>query len=135
MDIDPFIDTAILAQQTIDNAARLRDSALDALTRKAQWQISQIIEPDFSLTIDIDHETAGVPLLNIFIPLDLSGTPAVRVQLPADKADVYLIYDLVKHVCLDGPVEPVHSSDTNPSDDILVYDNITGELKGRIELR
>ncbi len=116
MVIDPFIDTAILAQQTIDNAARLRDSALDVLARKAQWKISQTIEPDFSLTIDIDHETAGV-------------------QIPADKADVCLISDLVKHVCLDGPVEPVHPSDTNPSDDILVYDNITGELKGRIELR
>jgi hypothetical protein len=62
MEYNEYNDTAILAEQTVQNAARLRDSVPDALSRKANWRISQIVEPDFKLALDLD--TAGVPLLN-----------------------------------------------------------------------
>lgn len=132
MNIDPLIDTAILAEQTIQNAARLRDSML---ARKANWRISQILEPDFKLDLDLD--TAGVPLLDIFVKLDpATDFPTVRVQLPADKTDPYTISDLVMHACLEGPVQPIGPDDeANPAADFLLYDNLTDELKGRIELK
>lgn len=135
MERDPFIDTAILAEQTIKNAARLRDTTLRALAQKAQWRISQTMEPDFRLELDL--ETAGVPLLDVYIPCDpANDTPTDRVQLPADKANPWTISELVKHVCLDGPVAPVRpGEEANPSNDVLLYDNLTGELKGRIELK
>lgn len=134
MGYNSFIDTAILAEQTSQNAARLRDSALQTLARKANWRISQTTPPDFELLLDID--TAPVPLLNILVPLDPGhdDAQAVRVQLPADKADPYAISRLVVHVCLDGPLTAVRYSDTNACEDFLAYDNVTGELKGRIDL-
>lgn len=46
--MDPFIDTAILADQTVQGAARLRNTTLQAMAQKAQWRISQTMEPDFS---------------------------------------------------------------------------------------
>ncbi len=132
---DPFIDTAILAEQTVQNAARLRDTTLQAMAQKAWWRVSQTMEPDFSLQLDL--ETAGVPLLNIYIPLDPANDfPTDRVQLPADKADPYTVSDAVKHVCLDGPVKTIRpEEDANPSNDILWYDNRTDELKGMIDLK
>lgn len=48
MKMDPFIDTAVLAEQTIKNASRLRDTTLQAMARKAWWRISQTMEPGFS---------------------------------------------------------------------------------------
>lgn len=134
MKMDTFIDTAILADQTVQNAARLRDTTLRAMAQKAWWRISQTTEPDFSIQLDL--ETAAVPLLNIYIPLDPANDfPDVRVQLPADEADPYTISKLVVHACLDGPVEPVHPEDANPGDAILVYDAVTDELKGRVVLK
>lgn len=78
-----------------------------------------------------------MPLLNIYIPLDPANDfPTDRVQMPADKADPYTISDAVKHVCLDGPVTPIRSGGkANTSNDVLLYDNLTDELKGRIELK
>ena len=93
------------------------------------------MEPDFSLQLDL--ETAGVPLRNIYIPLDPANDfPTVRVQLPADKADPYTISELVKHVCLDGPAAPISpEEDVNHSNDILWYDNRTDGLKGGMDLK
>lgn len=129
MKIDPFVDTAIIAEQTVQNAARLRDTTLRALAHKAQWRISQTMEPDFRLELDLD--TADVPLLDIYIPCGpANDTPTNRVQLPADKANPWTISELVKHVCLDGPVTPIRpDEEANPANDVLLYDNLTDELK------
>lgn len=133
--MDPFIDTAVLAEQTIKNASRLRDETLKALASKAQWRISQTTEPDFRLELDL--ETASVPLLNIYIPSGpANDRPTDRVQLPADTANPWTISEFVKHVCLDGPVAPVRPGEkASTSNDVLLYDNLTDELKGRIELK
>lgn len=131
MKMDPFIDTAILADQTVQNAARMRDTTLKALAQKAWWRISQTMEPDFRLELDI--ETAIKPLLDIYIGYDNHDCPAKRIQVPADKADPYTISELVKHVCLDGPVSPVSKEGLEPSENVLLYDNVTDELEGRIE--
>lgn len=78
----------------------------------------------------------STPLLNILLPLGISDTPDVRVQLPADKADPYTISDLVVHACLEGPIKPIGPDDeANPAADFLLYDNSTDELKGKIELK
>lgn len=131
--MDPFIDTAVLAEQTIKNAARLRDETLKALSSKAQWRISQIVPPEFRLELDV--ETAAKPLLDIYTRYDEQGFPTARVQLPAHKANPYAISELVKYVCLDGPTTPLKPDEADPSEDILLYDNITDELEGRIELK
>ena len=85
----------------------------------------------------MDPDTAAVPLLDIYIPRDpASDFPTGRVQLPADQANPYVISELVKHVCLDGPVTPTRpGEEANPSNDFLLYDNLTDELKGRVELK
>lgn len=133
MKMDPFIDTAILAEKTVQNAARLRDTTLKALAQKAGWRISQTLPPDFVLRLDV--ETAVKPLLNVYTRYDKHGYPAKRIQIPADQADPYAISDLVKYVCLDGPVRPVSREGLELSENVLLYDNITDELEGRIELR
>ena len=129
--MDPFIDTAILAEQTIKNAARLRDTTLKALAQKTWWRISQTLPPDFYLVLDLDS-LPGVPLLNVIIP---TNGYTWRVQLPADKADPYAVSDLYKHVCLDGPVETVSADTTDPAKDVLLYNETKNELEGRIELK
>ena len=133
MKIDPFVDTAILAEQTAHNAARLRDTTLKALAQKAWWRISQTLPPDFRLALDL--ETAINPLLDVYTRYDKHGYPTKRIQIPADKADPYTISELVKHVCLDGPAIPVSREGLEPSENVLLYDNITDELEGRIELK
>lgn len=133
MKMDPFIDTAILADQTVRNAARLRDETLKALASKAQWRLSQIRPPDFILQLDL--ETAAVPLLDVYTRRDKHGFPTKRIQIPADRANPYVISELVKYVCLDGPVIPVSREGLEPSENVLLYDNDTDELEGRIELK
>lgn len=131
--MDPFIDTAILAEQTIKNAARLRDTTLKALAQKAQWRISQTMPPDFELELDV--YSADVPLLDIFALPDAGNFMTFRIQLPANQANPYVIYRLLVHVALDGPVERVAGDGIDPSKDVLLYDNVTDELEGRIELK
>lgn len=127
--MDPLIDTAVLAEQTVKNASRLRDETLKALASKAQWRISQTTKPDFRLELDV--ETAIKPLLDIYTRQDKHGYPAKRIQIPADP---YVISDFVKYVCLDGPASPVSKEGLEPSENVLLYDNVTDELEGRIEL-
>lgn len=131
MNIDPFIDTATLAERTVQNAQNLRDTALKALAQKAQWRLSQTTPPDFELKLDL--ETAAVPLLDVFALPDAGGFPTRRIQIPADRANPYVIYRLLVHVALDGPISA--SEDGDPSEDVLLYDNLTDELEGRIELK
>lgn len=131
--MDPFIDTAILAEQTVQNAARLRDTTLQAFAQKAWWGISQTLPPDFRIELDV--ETATKPLLDVYTRYDKHGYPTKRIQVPADKADPYTISELVKHVCLDGPASPVSREGLEPSENVLLYDNVTDELEGRIELK
>lgn len=131
MEYNAFIDTAILAEKTAKNAAELRNAALQTLARKASWRISQTTPPDFVLLIDID--TAPVPLLNVIV-LAAGDARAVRVQLPADKADPYVVSELVVRACLGGPLTAVRCGDANACEDFLVYDNATGGLKGKISL-
>ena len=133
MNVDPFIDTAILAEQTVQNAQNLRDTALKALAQKAQWRISQTTPPDFELKLDL--ETAAVPLLDVFALPDAGGFPTRRIRLPADQADPYAVSELVKYVCLDGPISASEDGEAfDPSEDVLLYDNLTDELEGKIEL-
>ncbi len=79
--MDSFIDTAILADQTVQNAARMRNTTLKALAQKAWWRISQTMPPDFRLELDL--ETATKPLLNIYTGYDSHGFPTKRIQVPA----------------------------------------------------
>lgn len=116
MKMDPFIDTAIRAEQTVQNTARLRDTTLKALAQKAGWRISQ------------------TPL-NVYTRYDKHGYHAKRIQIPADQADPYAISELVKYVCLDGHVRPVSREGLELSENVLLYDNIIDEPEGRIELR
>lgn len=131
--MDSFIDTAILAEQTIKNAARLRDTTLKALEQKAWWRISQTLPPDFRL--ELDTETAIKPLLDIYTRYDKHGYPTRRIQLPADQANPWVISELVMYVCVDGPVSPVSREGLEFSENILLFDNDTDELEGRIELK
>nr|DAF73062.1 MAG TPA: hypothetical protein [Caudoviricetes sp.] len=131
--MDPFIETAILAEQTVKNAASLRDTTLKALSQKTHWRISQTLPPDFILQLDV--ETASKPLLDIYTRYDKHGYPTRRIQIPADQADPYTISELVKYVCQDGSGIPVSREGLEPSENVLLYDNDTDELEGRIELQ
>lgn len=109
MKMDPFIDTAILAEQTVQNAARPRDTTLKALAQKAGWRISQTLPPDFVLRLDV--ETAVKPLLNVYTRYDKHGYPTKRIQIPADERVSKLLSEYAYDK--DKPAYPVYNGNRN----------------------